>query len=147
MRSGAYDLVICDLPGADGFALNRLLSEMDLCLVPVSAGPPDLMVAADFAWMAGRLQLPAVFVPSIAPVPAKRRAAMLEELASFGLPVCEVVMVSRVSHLDALQRGCGVCETAPRSLAAGEVNALWQWLAARLELPDPPIDDDSSKED
>ena len=27
-------------------------------------GPPDLMVAADFAWMAGRLQLPAVFVPS-----------------------------------------------------------------------------------
>ena len=38
LRSGAYDLVICDLPGADGFALNRLLSEMDLCLVPVSAG-------------------------------------------------------------------------------------------------------------
>ena len=147
LRSGAYDLVICDLPGADGFALNRLLSEMDLCLVPVSAGPPDLMVAADFAWMAGRLQLPAVFVPSIAPVPVKRRAAMLAELASFGLPVCEVVMVSRVSHLDALQRGCGVCETAPRSLAAGEVNALWQWLAARLELPDPPIDDDSPKED
>ena len=56
-------------------------------------------------------------------------------------------MVSRVSHLDALQRGCGVCETAPRSLAAGEVNALWQWLAARLELPDPAIYDDSPKED
>ena len=147
LRAGDYDLVICDLPGADGFALNRLLSEMDLCLVPVSAGPPDLMVAADFAWMADRLKLPAVFVPSIVPVTPKRRAAMVDELASFGMPVCEVAMVSRVSHQDALQRGCAVCETAPRSPAAGEVNALWQWVVARLELPDPPLYGNSTKED
>ena len=61
MKSGGeYDLLVCDLPGSDSMALGRLLMEMDLILSPVGVSAVEIMVAANFASIVERLNLPVV---------------------------------------------------------------------------------------
>jgi chromosome partitioning protein len=135
LRNSPYKLVICDLPGAANFNSTRFLDNVDLILAPITAGPADLLVADEFVWHMKRVQLEPVFVPSLAPVINRRREMMLKAVAERGLPVCDAVIVNRVAHHDAMEVGQGVCEFAPNSPAAQEINHLWMWLAHRLRLP------------
>ena len=131
--------LVCDLPGVDSMALVRLLSEMDLVLSPVGAGASDLMAAANFssAVRGMNLNLPLVFLPNNLPHIRRRREVMLEELALLDVDVCPVMLQRRVAHLDAVRSGLGVCEAFPRSTAALEMGALWEWALCRLHLQAP----------
>ena len=132
-REEQYDLVICDLPGTDSMSLVRLLQQMDLVLSPVGPSASELMVAANFAWMAQPFDLPVVFVPNNLPVSPQRLKVLMEELDRFAEAVCPVPVYRRMAQLDALRSGRGVCEAAPRS-AAAEIDALWRWVANKLAL-------------
>ncbi len=132
---GMYDLLVCDLPGSDSYALERFLREMDLVLSPVGVSAPDLIVAANFCWSIEGSSLPVVFVPNNIPMGRTRHDAMLAELGRFSAQVCPVTVRRRVAHLDALRLGMGVCETDPCSAAAGDVRELWEWVRTRLEAP------------
>ncbi len=125
--------LVCDLPGADSMALLRVLSEMDLVLSPVGSGVSDLMAAANLSEAVSLLSSPPVFLPNNVSHFRRRREALAGELASLEVEVCPVWIRSRVGHLDALRSGLGVCEAQPRSRAAGEINALWDWVLSRLE--------------
>ena len=129
-------LLVCDLPGADSMALVRLLSEMDLILSPVGAGAADLIAAANFAAAVQgmNLNLPLVFLPNNVPHVRQRRETLLAELELLEVEVCQVTVQRRVAHLDSLRSGLGVCEAFPRSPAAGEIGALWEWVCRRLHL-------------
>lgn len=129
-----YDLVVCDLPGGDSLSLGMVLAEMDLVLSPVGVGAADLGSAANFSWFVKRMGLPAVFVGNNVPFGEGRRLGLVEELEEFGVEVCPVMVRRRVAHMDALRVGMGVCEAFPGSAAAGEVEALWEWVAGRLEV-------------
>ena len=131
---GSYRLLVCDLPGAEGMVLGRLLMEMDLVLSPVGVGAADLLAAANFAWMVKRMELPVTFIPNNLPPGQSRRQELLAELGKLGVDVCPVMLQRRVAHLDALRLGQGVCEVSPTSAAAQEVKALWSWLCRRLEV-------------
>ena len=131
---GGFDVIVCDLPGSDSMALGRLLKEMDLVLSPVGVGAAELSTASNFAWMAEGMGLPVVFVPNNLPLGRSRREEMLSVLEERGAEVCPVMMTRRVAHLDALRSGLGVCEAYPRSAAAAEVELLWEWVRARLDL-------------
>ena len=123
-------LLVCDLPGADSMALVRLLSEMDLILSPVGIGAADLIAAANFAAAVQgmNLNLPLVFLPNNVPHVRQRRETLLAELELLEVDVCPVTVQRRVAHLDSLRSGLGVCEAFPRSPAAGEIGALWEWV-------------------
>ena len=129
-------LLVCDLPGADSMALVRLLSEMDLILSPVGSGVPDLLAAANFASTVSgmRLDLPVVFVANSIVHIERRRNSLLDELSTLGVEVCPVIVHHRVAHLDSLRTGLGVCEAFPRSTAALEITALWEWTCDRLGI-------------
>ena len=133
-REGRYDLVICDLPGSDSMSLVRLLQQMDLVLSPVGPSASELMVAANFAWMVQPFDLPVVFVPNNLPVSPQRRQILLNELDRFAESVCPVTVYRRMAQVDALRSGRGVCEAAPRSPAASEIDSLWRWVAGHLEI-------------
>jgi chromosome partitioning protein len=133
---GSYDLVLCDLPGSEAMALGRMLSVMDLVISPVGVGPTDQMAAAN-VWMmvsgmgrGDRL----VFVPSHFPRGRRRLQGMLDAIRARGAEVCPVALQDRVVHLDTFVEGLGVCESAPGSAAAEEVNRLWEWLAGLLNI-------------
>lgn len=133
-EGGEYDVVFCDLPGADSMALGRLLWEMDLVLSPVGAGAADLMAAANFQGMVGKMDSPVVFLPNNLPYGRNRKGAMLAELELLGVEVCPVVLYRRVAHLDALRAGLGVCELDGECRAAAEVCELWEWVQGRLGI-------------
>ena len=133
-HSGEYDLVVCDLPGSEGAALQRVLANMDLVLCPVNMGAPDMLVASNFAWIAKRMSLPVVFVGNNLASGRKRRQELTEELEAMEMPVCPVLIQSRVAHLDAMNRGQSACEWAPSSPAAQELQNLWKWIAEELCL-------------
>ena len=133
LRSGGeYDFVFCDLPGTDSMAMGRILLEMDLVLSPVGVGAADLMAAINFFGLVRRSGFPVVFLPNNLPFGRRRLEGMLEELAEREMELCPAVLHRRVSHLDALRAGLGVCEAFPNTNAALEVDALWQWLCGRL---------------
>ena len=129
-------LLVCDLPGADSMALVRLLSEMDLILSPVGNGVSDLQAAANLASSVRgmRIDLPLVFLPNNVTHIRHRREVLLEELEDLEVDVCPVQVQHRVAHLDCLRSGLGVCEAFPRSPAAGEISALWEWVCLRVGL-------------
>lgn len=136
-RAGSADFIVCDMPGWDSMAVARLLTQADLVLSPLSTGAADLLAAANFQWMAGQMGLDAWYVPNHMPPNRSRLEALISELRSFtppasAVPVC---LVQRVAHLDSTRRGLGVCEFAPNSRAANEIQALWDWTGERLSLP------------
>ena len=142
-------LLVCDLPGADSMALVRLLSEMDLILSPVGSGLPDLLAAANFSSSVGgmNLNLPLVFLPNNVTHLRRRREDLLDELSVLEVDVCPVLVQHRVAHLDCLRSGLGVCEAFPRSPAAGEIDALWEWVCCRLGIRPESISHGSFPDD
>ena len=132
--SGDYDLVVGDLPGSEGAALQRVLANMDLILCPVAMGAPDLLVASNFAWIAKRMSLPTVFVGNNLPPGRKRRLELTQELEALELPVCPAFVQCRVAHLDAMSHGQSACEWAPTSPAAQELQLLWEWIAEEMGI-------------
>jgi cellulose biosynthesis protein BcsQ len=107
---------------------------MDLVLCPVNMGAPDMLVASNFAWISKRMSLPVVFVGNNLSSGQRRRQELTEELKAMEVPVCPVLIQSRVAHLDAMNRGQSACEWAPDSPAARELNNLWQWIVEELGI-------------
>ena len=132
-RSGGHDFVICDLPGQDTSFLNRFLSEMDLVLSPVGPGPGDLMSACGLLFSMQNTNANLVFVPNAVGPGRARLAELQETLGERGGRVSPVVVKRLVVHMDALRSGLGVCEYAPDSGAAADVDALWQWTVVEVE--------------
>lgn len=128
------DLLIHDLPGFEIDSVNRLLSEVDLVISPVGVGAADLMTVAGFVWAINRLKLPVVFLPNNVPQLQSRQNELLSELDDLEVEVCPVMVQRRVAHLDSLRAGMGVCEAVPNSVAASEINSLWDWVCLRIGL-------------
>ncbi len=108
--------------------------ETVLVLCPVGLGAPDLLVASNFAWIAKRMSLPVVFVGNNLSPGRRRREELVQELEAMDLPVCPVLVQSRVAHLDAMNRGQSAAEWAPHSVAALELQSLWRWITHELSI-------------
>ena len=131
---GDFEVIICDLPGADSMALAGLLRNMDLIISPVGLGASDLLTAANFRSLARQFDLPVVFLLNNVPIYRSRREELQRELDKLGVEVCPLTVQRRVAHLDALRDGLGVCEFLPESKAALEIDHLWSWVQARVGL-------------
>ena len=58
------------------------------------------------------------------------------------LPVCPVLVQSRVAHLDAMSRGQSAAKSAPESTAAKELQDLWLWVARELGVTHEGTEED-----
>ena len=128
------DLLICDMPGADSFTMDRALASMDLLLIPVTASPYEVIVTSTLVTRGLKNNWKMALLPNNLPVGRKRREQLVDTLQRMGPEVAPVGLVRRVSYWDAALAGLGVCEFAPNSPAASEMQQLWQWLRHRLEL-------------
>ena len=134
-QSQHCDLLVCDMPGADSFTMDRALAAMDLLLVPVTASPYEVMVTASFVKRGVQNGWNMALLLNNLPPGRKRREQLVDSLAGLGVEMVPAGLVRRVSYWDAALAGMGVCEFAPRSRAASEMQELWNWLGRRLELP------------
>ena len=129
------DLLVCDLPGADSFTLDHALCNIDLLLLPVTTAPYDILVTANLVRHGIDKGWNMALVPNNLSSSKTRTLQKLEVLQQMGVEVAPVGLIRRVSYWDASEVGLGVCEYAPRSPAATEMQQLWDWIAKKLELP------------
>lgn len=134
IEDAEHDLLICDLPGADTFTMDRALDAMDALMIPITAAPYEIMITAQLVHKGIVKGWPMYLVPNNLPPIRSRREAMLTTLAGMGIEVAPAAIVRRVTHWDAGLNGLGVCEFAPSSPAADEIQDYWDWLVERFDL-------------
>ena len=146
-----YDLVICDFPGVYSNMLGRLLSLMDLVMVPTSMSNEDRTVLTPMGddalyypeddVIAEARPRPDPWVMVYVPNNMYRGRHWLEtlrdDLTGLGYEVADASIVRRVDITNASLRGLGICEYAPDSAGASEMNGLWRWLVGRVDLGIP----------
>ena len=133
-QDGEYDLLICDLPGADTFTMDQALAAMDLLLIPITAAPFEIMTTAKLVHKGIVRGWEMILVPNNLPAIKARRKILLTTLTGMGIEIAPVALVRRVSHWDATLAGQAVCEYAPTSPAAEEILAFWSWLEKRIDI-------------
>ena len=107
---------------------------MDALIVPITAAPYEIMITAQLVHKGVIKGWPMYLVPNNLPPIRSRREAMLTTLAGMGIEVAPTAIVRRVTHWDAELNGLGVCEYAPASQAADEIQEYWDWLSDRLRV-------------
>ena len=133
-EKGEYDLIVCDMPGADTFVMDRALNAMDAILIPVNGGPYELLNTARLVSKAKEKGWHAYLVPNNVPPSSKRKEDTSETIAQMGIPVSPVTVVRRIAHWDAGMEGLAANEYAPSSPAATEVREYWAWLQGAIGI-------------
>ena len=133
-RAGEYDLIVCDLPGADSLLMDRLLSRMDAVLIPVNGAPLELMNTSRMLAKAAAKGWPTYLVPNNMQPHRRRKEEGTETMRQMGANISPVTVVRRVTHWDAGVEGLAATEYAPSSPAAGEIREYWAWLQGAVKI-------------
>ena len=112
-RAGEYDLIICDLPGADSLLMDRLLSRMDAVLIPVNGAPLELMNTSRMLAKAAAKGWPTYLVPNNMQPHRRRKEEGTETMRQMGAKISPVTVVRRVTHWGASVEGLAAAEYAP----------------------------------
>ena len=128
-----YDLIICDMPGADSFSMDQALNAMDLILIPIMPSPYEVMITANLVHRGVEKGWRMALVPNNIPAIRQRRERMLSSLSGMGLDIAPVTVTRRVTHWDASLIGLSVAEFQPKSEAAKEMTNLWKWIAKQID--------------
>jgi chromosome partitioning protein len=120
----AFDVLIVDSPPSVETDARLAIRSADLVLVPMQPSPPDLWAADATLKLAAAEKRRVRIVLNRAPGSGKLRAAIEAELAASGTPTMATVLGNRTGFAAAFAQGLGVTETAPRSVAATELQAL-----------------------
>ena len=127
-----YDYVIIDTPPKAEQDARVAMDVCDLIVVPVQPTPVDLWATRATLKVAAGEDTPAILVVNRMPSRARLTGEMIEALREFGAATAAARLGNRVSYAASIGRGSTVIEDAPRSLAAGEIDALAAELLARL---------------
>jgi chromosome partitioning protein len=134
-RSADVDLVICDFPGYDTNWSTAYMDRMDLLLAPLSTSAEDRSVMTPMGGLAQNRGWDFVFVPNNLRTSRARQDGLVTDLESGGYQVAPVRIGRWVALQDSAELGLGVCEYEPAGPAAAQIQSLWDWLAARVNLP------------
>lgn len=119
--------ILIDTPGQETGVVSAAIQESDLALVPTRASVLDLEPAAATVEHAMRLCKPFAYVFNLTR-PGKAVEELREALEAARLPVCPVTIPERTEFLAGFGHGQGILEFRPKSAAAKDVQALWEWI-------------------
>ncbi len=129
------DLVIIDTPPARSTEAPAAVEAADLVLVPCS---PDIEAYEQLprtARLARTTGKPAAVVLTMAQPNSQSEERIAREVfATIGIPVSDAVLHRYKVHRDASREGVTAQEMEPESIAAQEINLLWDWACAELQL-------------
>jgi chromosome partitioning protein len=137
-RQAGCDLVIIDTPPGRSTEAVAAVDEANLVLIPIEADDQDSFDGIPKTARLARANdtravgiLNKVTPNSLGQIETARAVcgAPLTDI-----PMGPVVLHRYIQHRDANPKGLTAQELEPDSVAAGEVNALWDWLCAEIEL-------------
>lgn len=133
----SLDLMIIDTRPSLGPEAAEAARLADLCLIVVRPCYFDLQAVGRTVEMISNLRRQGMFVLNQAPV--RRNGAeprLIREtvaaLSAYRFPIAEVGLRHRAAYQNAMWRGLGAQEAEPDSLAAFEINSLWDRLSDHL---------------
>jgi chromosome partitioning protein len=124
------EFVIVDSPPHAAVEARIALRVASLVVVPLQPSPLDLWSAATTLRLARAENRPVLAVLNRVPARSSLVVAVSDQLTRDGVPLAKATLGSRVAFAQAMAQGAGVIETAPSSLAAGEIVALAAELAS-----------------
>lgn len=124
------DWVIVDSPPHAETEAKAAIRAADVILVPVQPSPMDLWATVPTLEIARREHTTARIVLNRLPPRGRLVETVLEELARLEVPVTEARLGNRLAFASSMMEGMGVVETASRTLAAKEIRALAEEIAA-----------------
>ncbi len=130
----SFDVILVDSPPQIDTDAKLAIRAADLVLIPVQPSPPDLWAAEGTLKLAASEKRPTRILLNRAPASGKLRATVEAELAAQGLQRLTATLGNRQGFANAFAQGLGVSETAPKSLAAQELNSVIAELQALLSF-------------
>lgn len=125
-------LAIVDTPPAVTRAISDVVSYADMVVVPTRPSPHDLRAVGPTVDIAQWHDKPLVFVVNAATARTRITADAAVALSQHGT-VAPVTLHHRVDFAASMIDGRTVMETKPNGKSAGEVEALWTYLADRID--------------
>ncbi len=126
------DLVLIDSPPHAETDVRIAVRAADLILVPMQPSPMDLWATGATLEAARKEKTRAMMVFNRTPARGKLVDAVRRKIDELEVPVAATVLGNRVAFASSMMEGRGVVETAPRHVAAKEIRALADEIAATL---------------
>ena len=133
LETRGFTLAVLDCPGTFSTAMNLVMENIELALVPARPTRLDIQASRPTIQALLRFQRPFLFVLNqCSSIPRSTRAneaaAGLSALGSLASPL----IIQRTDHQDAIAAGKGVTEFAPAGKGADEIRTLWQCISETL---------------
>jgi chromosome partitioning protein len=128
-----FTVAVFDTAEADRGALSLVIDSVDLCLLPARPTRLDVDATAATFRSVFLAKRSAAFVLNQCPSTYRslRASEAGEQLIRLGV-LAEPMLPASIDFQDAIAAGLGVTEYARGGKAAQEIEALWQWIGARL---------------
>jgi chromosome partitioning protein len=134
-RAADCDLVIIDTPPGRSTEAPAAVEAADLVLIPCTPEVESFEGLPRTARLARTTGKTAVVVPNLVqPTSRSEEEAIRGVAAAHGLATVPVAFHRFNIHREGSLRGRTAQEIQPESKAAAEINALWAWLCAELQL-------------
>jgi len=128
-RAGAELLIIDTAPHAEDAAIERAANIADIILIPCRPSGPDINAIGETVSLARRSERAAAFtVINSAPVKNPLTEQARAAIARYGIETAPVVIHQRIDHVHGFTDGRSAEEVDPKSKAAREIRALYDWL-------------------
>lgn len=132
LREQGFKLAVIDTPPAITMAIQSVISVADLVVVPTRPSPHDLRAVGATVDICARASKPLIFVVNSALSKARITSEAAAALAQYGT-VAPVVLHHRTDFAASMIDGRTVMEIDPYGRSSQEMEALWAYLAERLE--------------
>lgn len=132
LRQRGFKLAVIDTPPAITAAIQSVIAVSELIVIPTRPSPHDLRAAGATVDLVERGGKPLVFVVNGATARARITTEAAIALSQHGT-VAPVTLHHRTDFAASMIDGRTVMEVDPAGKSAAEVDALWRYLADRLE--------------
>ena len=127
--------IVVDTPPAATSAIGEVVCHADLVVIPTRPSPHDLRAIGATIDIVESHRRPMIFVLNSAAARAKITAEAAMALSQHGT-VAPAIIHNRVDFAASMTDGRTVMEVSEGSKSAQEVNALWDYIASRIERMD-----------
>ncbi|RYE74223.1 MAG: ParA family protein [Oxalobacteraceae bacterium] len=132
LRQQGFKLAVIDTPPAITMAIQSVIQVAELIVIPTRPSPHDLRAVGATVDLCDRAGKPLIFVVNAATPKARITAEAAVALSQHGT-VAPVTIHHRTDFASSMIDGRTVMEIDANSRSAGEVIALWSYIADRLE--------------
>ena len=132
LRQQGFKLAVIDTPPAITMAIQSVIQVAELIVIPTRPSPHDLRAVGATVDLCERAGKPLIFVLNAATPKARITTEAMVALSQHGT-VAPVTVHHRTDFAASMIDGRTVMEIDPRGRSAGEIEALWTYVADRLE--------------